>query len=125
MVSSTFSAMSPRPYPEAAARTNFARLDDLEEQADGEKRILFAIPKKGRLFEQVNRMLEGAGLDYTRPQRVDVAQCKTLPVTLVFLPAADIPKYVAEGNVDLGITGQDMVPEKMALRVSKPENSKP
>ena len=27
------------------------------------------------------------------------------------LPAADIPKYVAEGNVDLGITGQDMVAE--------------
>ena len=23
-----------------------------------------------------------------------------------FLPAADIPKYVAEGNVDLGITGK-------------------
>lgn len=29
----------------------------------------------------------------------------------VFLPAADIPRFVGEGNVDLGITGQDMVAE--------------
>lgn len=29
----------------------------------------------------------------------------------VFLPAADIPRFVGEGNVDLGITGQDMVQE--------------
>jgi len=29
----------------------------------------------------------------------------------VFLPAADIPRFVGEGNVHLGITGQDMVAE--------------
>lgn len=29
----------------------------------------------------------------------------------VFLPASDIPRFVGEGNVDLGITGQDMVSE--------------
>jgi ATP phosphoribosyltransferase len=29
-----------------------------------------------------------------------------LPITLVFLPAADIAAYVGEGNVDMGITGQ-------------------
>lgn len=32
-------------------------------------------------------------------------------VRRVFLPAADIPRFVGEGNVDLGITGQDMVAE--------------
>lgn len=32
-------------------------------------------------------------------------------MALVFLPAADIPRFVGEGNVDLGITGQDMVAE--------------
>jgi ATP phosphoribosyltransferase len=30
---------------------------------------------------------------------------------LVFLPAADIATYVAEGNVDMGITGQDIIAE--------------
>lgn len=32
-------------------------------------------------------------------------------MALVFLPAADIPRFVGEGNVDIGITGKDMVAE--------------
>ena len=32
-------------------------------------------------------------------------------MALIFLPAADIPRFVAEGNVHLGITGQDQVAE--------------
>ena len=75
---------------------------------------LFAIPKKGRLYERVIKLLFGAGLDHHRPNRLDVAQCTTLPVTLVFLPASDIATYVAEGNVDLGITGTDVVMESEA-----------
>jgi ATP phosphoribosyltransferase len=34
-----------------------------------------------------------------------------LQITLVFLPAADIASYVGEGNVDLGITGLDVIQE--------------
>lgn len=71
----------------------------------------FAIPKKGRLFEKVKDLLEGAGLEYRREPRLDVALCIDLPITLVFLPAADIAKYVAEGNVDIGITGRDIIEE--------------
>jgi hypothetical protein len=34
---------------------------------EGERRnCLFAVPKKGRLFEQVNKLLGGSGLDYQR-----------------------------------------------------------
>lgn len=29
----------------------------------------------------------------------------------VFLPAADIPSFVGKGNVDLGITGHDVILE--------------
>jgi ATP phosphoribosyltransferase len=36
---------------------------------------------------------------------------KNHPLALIFLPAADIPRFVAEGNVDLGVTGQDQVAE--------------
>lgn len=71
----------------------------------------FAIPKKGRLFEKVTEILRGAGLDYQRRPRLDVALCSNLPITLVFLPASDIAKYVGEGNVDMGITGFDVVQE--------------
>eukprot|EP00658_Telonema_sp_P-2_P028020 TRINITY_DN21553_c0_g1_i10.p1 TRINITY_DN21553_c0_g1~~TRINITY_DN21553_c0_g1_i10.p1 ORF type:complete len:319 (-),score=80.91 TRINITY_DN21553_c0_g1_i10:54-1010(-) len=76
--------------------------------------MLFGVPKKGRLFEKVNALLEACGLDYNRPNRVDIAHCKSLPITIVFLPAADIATYVGEGNVDLGITGEDIVAESEA-----------
>jgi ATP phosphoribosyltransferase len=39
---------------------------------------------------------------------------KNLPIALVFLPAADIPTFVGEGRVSLGITGQDTVAEHAA-----------
>lgn len=58
-------------------------------------------------------MLKGAGIEFRREPRLDVALCVGLPITLVFLPAADIAKYVGEGNVDIGITGLDVVKESM------------
>lgn len=73
--------------------------------------VLFAVPKKGRLHEEAMKLLNGAGLDAKRPDRLDVAMCKELPVKLVFLPAADIPSYVMEGNVDMGISGSDVLEE--------------
>lgn len=79
--------------------------------AKEEKNCLLAVPKKGRLFERVMKMINGAGLDHHRPNRLDVAHCTNLPVTIVFLPASDIASYVGEGNVDIGITGHDVVSE--------------
>ncbi|KAI9312361.1 hypothetical protein BX666DRAFT_1866318 [Dichotomocladium elegans] len=78
---------------------------------DLDNRLLFAIPKKGRLYEECLQLLQGADIHFNRKSRQDIALSTNLPVALIFLPAADIPKYVAEGNVDLGITGQDMVVE--------------
>lgn len=76
--------------------------------------LLLAIPKKGRLYEQVTKLLAGSGVEYTRKERLDIAHCKNLPMSIVFLPAADIAAYVAEGNIDIGITGEDMVAESEA-----------
>lgn len=39
-------------------------------------------------------------------------------LALVFLPASDIPRFVGQGNVDLGITGKDMVAEASAEKFS-------
>jgi ATP phosphoribosyltransferase len=79
------------------------------EALDG--RMLFAIPKKGRLYEKCLELLQGADIQFKRAHRLDVALVQNHPIALVFLPAADIPRFVGEGNVDLGITGQDMVAE--------------
>ncbi len=71
----------------------------------------FAIPKKGRLYEKILELLKGSGIEFRREPRLDVALCKDFPLTLVFLPAKDIAKYVGDGNVDIGITGYDIVRE--------------
>lgn len=78
---------------------------------DEAERCLMAVPKKGRLHDRCMKMLEGIGLDHHRPERVDVAECNDFPLTLVFLPAADIAKFVGMGNVDVGITGIDVIEE--------------
>ena len=54
------------------------------------ERCLMAIPKKGRLFDRVMALVNGSGMDHHRPNRLDVAHCTNLPVTIIFLPAADI-----------------------------------
>ncbi|GAA5919465.1 hypothetical protein JCM5296_003483 [Sporobolomyces johnsonii] len=84
-------------------------LDLLSESLKG--RCLFAIPKKGRLYEKCVQLLAGADIQFTRSHRLDVCLVRNHNMALVFLPAADIPRFVGEGNVHLGITGQDMVAE--------------
>ncbi len=76
--------------------------------------LLLAVPKKGRLHKRIMEILDGAGLKHVRANRLDVARCSKQPVTIVFLPAADIAKFVMEGNVDLGITGEDIIAESDA-----------
>ena len=74
-------------------------------------RLLFAIPKKGRLQTATLDLLSGSDIQFRRETRLDIALVKNLPIALIFLPAADIPTFVGEGRVDLGITGIDQVAE--------------
>ena len=66
---------------------------------------------EGRLLQAALNLLEGADIQFRRENRLDIALVKNLPIALVFLPAADIPTFVGEGRVDLGITGRDTVAE--------------
>lgn len=79
---------------------------------------ILAVPKKGRLYEKCSKLLAGAGLQFDRPNRLDVAHCSSLPLTIVFLPAADIATYVGEGNVDIGITGIDVIEESEVANIN-------
>lgn len=77
-------------------------------------RLLFAVPKKGRLNQAATELLAGSDIQFHRHNRLDIALVKNLPLALVFLPASDIPTFVGEGRVDLGITGRDVVAEHEA-----------
>ena len=66
------------------------------------------------MLQQALNLLEGADIQFRRENRLDIALVKNLPIALVFLPAADIPTFVGEGRVSLGITGRDTVAEHAA-----------
>lgn len=74
-------------------------------------RLKVGVPKKGRINEKVVDLLKGCDIRYTKPARLDIASCNNLPIELVFLPAADIAMYVADGCVDVGMTGEDIIRE--------------
>ena len=75
------------------------------------KNFLFALPKKGRLHEHAFNYCKKSGLDAFIKPHTDIAPCKNLPISLVFLPAKDIPSYISDGSVDAGITGLDVIEE--------------
>ncbi|KAK0947454.1 ATP phosphoribosyltransferase (ATP-PRTase) (ATP-PRT) [Friedmanniomyces endolithicus] len=79
------------------------------EQLNG--KLLFAIPKKGRLKEKALSLLDGSDVQFNRSDRSDIAFSNNTPVALVFLPAADIPAFVGRGKGALGITGSDCILE--------------
>ncbi len=73
--------------------------------------LRIGIPSKGRLSEHAEELLQQAGLRFRRPPRSLFAKVADLPVDITFLRTDDIPVLCAEGAIDLGITGSDLVAE--------------
>jgi ATP phosphoribosyltransferase len=79
--------------------------------AKASERIRVALPNKGRLSEKAMALLEQAGLKAAfRGDRALVADLG-LDFQALFVRAADIPEYVADGAAEVGITGADLVAE--------------
>ncbi|MBU3029863.1 ATP phosphoribosyltransferase [Paracoccus marinaquae] len=79
--------------------------------------IRLAVPSKGRLMEQTFEWFAARGLRLSRSGsereyagRVEGAD----GVQLVLLSAGEIPRELAAGRIDLGVTGTDLVREKLA-----------
>ena len=74
-----------------------------------------AVPNKGRLHDPTINLLERAGLPVTDgTNRRLYAETVDPEVTLLFVRAADVPAYVADGAADMGITGYDQIHESGA-----------
>lgn len=56
-------------------------------------------------------LLTQAGLSFRRQSRGLFARVSGLPIDLIFLRTDDIPTLCAEGAIDMGITGSDLVEE--------------
>ena len=74
-------------------------------------RFRIGIPSKGRLAELATTLLHDAGLRFRRQERSLFAQVREMPLEVAFLRPDDVPVLCAEGAVQLGITGSDLVAE--------------
>lgn len=76
--------------------------------------LRLGIPSKGRLSELSEALLNEAGIRFRRTNRSLFAKVKDLPLEITFLRTEDIPILCAEGAIDMGITGSDLVAESRA-----------
>jgi ATP phosphoribosyltransferase len=73
--------------------------------------LKLAIQKSGRLHDGTLQLLEKCGIRLLAGVRKLKTQAKGFPLEVYFLRDDDIPEYVQDGVVDLGIVGQNVVAE--------------
>jgi ATP phosphoribosyltransferase len=81
--------------------------------------LRIGVPSKGRLAEISAQLLNDAGVSFRRNERSLFARCRDMPIEVIFLRTDDIPVLTAEGAIDLGITGADLVAESGAALVHR------
>jgi ATP phosphoribosyltransferase len=72
-------------------------------------RLTIAVPSKGRMSEPTLKLLADAGLSFETTERSLVVPCANAPVDLLLVRTDDIPEYVQDGVVHLGVTGANLV----------------
>jgi ATP phosphoribosyltransferase len=77
-------------------------------------RLTLAVPAKGRMSEPALRLCADAGLSFEVTERSLVVPCANAPVDLLLVRPSDIPEYVQDDVVHLGITGANLVVEAQA-----------
>ena len=80
-------------------------------ELDSTQNLRIGLPSKGRLSEISSDLLKQAGLNFRRQSRGLFAKVSGLPIDLIFLRTDDIPTLCAEGAIDMGFTGSDLVEE--------------
>ena len=78
--------------------------------------IRFGLPSKGRLKKQVENFFSTRGLELvnTGMTREYLAEFKgEKKVQIILLASSDIPLEIKKGNIDIGITGRDLIFEKI------------
>ena len=73
--------------------------------------LRIGVPSKGRLAEAAAALLIEAGLRFRRQDRSLFARVRDMPIDVTFLRTDDIPILCAEGAIDMGITGGDLIEE--------------
>jgi ATP phosphoribosyltransferase len=80
--------------------------------------IKLGVPSKGRLMEKTFEwfVVRGITLQRTGSEREYAGAVEGIDgVSLILLSAGEIPRELAAGRIHLGVTGTDLVQEKLAL----------
>jgi ATP phosphoribosyltransferase len=76
-----------------------------------EGRLLVAVPSKGRMAPPALELCAAAGLRFEAGERALHVPCQNAPVDLLLVRPHDIPEYVQDEVVHVGITGANLVVE--------------
>ncbi len=77
-------------------------------------RLTVAVPSKGRMLQPSLELCAAAGLSFEATDRALLVPCENAPVDLLLVRPHDVPEYVQDGVVHLGITGANLVVEAEA-----------
>lgn len=75
-------------------------------------RLRIAVQKSGRLRDGSLRLLEDSGISFRSGKDQLKSPSTNFPLEVIFLRDDDIPQYVEDGVVDVGIVGENTVAEK-------------
>ncbi len=70
--------------------------------------------RQGRLTEGTTSLLRGIGLRFEDYRQRLLTPCRNFPLDILYGRDDDIPEYVADGTVDLGVVGRNIIVEKGA-----------
>jgi ATP phosphoribosyltransferase len=85
--------------------------------------LKLGVPSKGRLMDKTFEWFgnHGLTLERTGSEREYAGAVTGADIELVLLSASEIPRELATGRIHLGVTGSDLVREKLALWDQKVE----
>ena len=83
--------------------------------------LRIGVPSKGRLSDLAGELLKQAGMSFRRQERSLFARVGEMPIDITLLRTDDIPVLCAEGAIDMGLTGSDLLAESGADVVTRLE----
>ncbi len=93
----------------------------MEKRKEQKAKLKIAVPNKGRLYEHTISLLRNIGLDFEIDERKLSSSVSNYSLDILYVSASNIPEYVQDGIIDIGITGLDLVSEKTAdVKVIEP-----
>lgn len=74
--------------------------------------LKIAVQKSGRLFDDSLKILKDCGISIDNGRDQLKAKARNFPLEILYLRNGDIPQYLKDGIVDIGIIGENLIYEK-------------